>query len=75
LEAKCVGSTFQFELTQSDAVGLYAVLTGNHGSASIEQIQTGQKIYAWFFEEVMRRATTPATHIASQEKTRKSKVA
>jgi len=79
LEAKCVGSKFEFELSQSDAVGLYAVLTGNPSSVTAEQYQTGQTIYAWFFEEVRRRAATPATHIIAstqvEGKTRKNKVA
>jgi len=58
LEVKCIGSKFEFELSQSDAIGLHAVLTGNPNSATPAQVQTGQTIYAWFFEEVQRRAKT-----------------
>jgi hypothetical protein len=73
-----MGSKFEFQLSQSDAVGLYAVLTGNQASASPEQLQTGNTIYAWFYGEVQRIAAgkgLTAIDPPVEKKTRKSKVA
>jgi hypothetical protein len=69
-----MGAKFEFLLSQSDAVGVYAVLTGNPASASAEQLQTGNTIYAWFFGEVQRIAAGKGlTTVIPQEEKKVSK--
>lgn len=41
---------------KEDALGLYAVLSGNPGSVPPELLKKGQEIYNWFFESVQKLA-------------------
>lgn len=61
------GTKFELDLTQEDAVGLYAVLTGNQSQATHEQVQKGQMIYTWFFGQVQFLATGGTEYPQTQQ--------
>ena len=70
------GSGFEFTLSQSDATGLYAVLSCNPTSVTPEQLLAGQTIYTWFFGEVRNLAGAAPLSAPSnlpEEKNRKHK--
>ncbi len=51
------GGKLELELNEDDARGLFAVLTGQPQAATPDQLQRGQTIYAWFFQNVQELAT------------------
>lgn len=51
------GNKLTLELDPDDAIGLHAVLSGNHALANKQQLERGTQIYAWFYEAVKHLAT------------------
>jgi hypothetical protein len=50
------GGKLEIDLNEDDARGLFAILSGQHQTVSADQLQKGQVLYTWFFQNVQELA-------------------
>lgn len=63
----------EYEFSEDDAKGLYAVLSGQPQLVTQDQFQKGQVIYSWFFKHVQELATNFEVSTTVTTPKRKSK--
>lgn len=52
------GNTITIVFDEQEAVGLYAILTQNHQGVAPMLLEKGNFMYAWFFSQVQKLATS-----------------
>lgn len=66
---KRIRDTYEIKLGEGPAKGLFALLSGQPNAVTPEQLQQGQTIYAWLFQDLQKLALDYTNEYEMRKKT------